>query len=300
MRRISISVIIPTIGRVNLIERCIESVLNQTLTPHEIVIVDSDENLYLKEKLEEKNWERRIRYIYDPTKSLCKKKNIGVNDSSGDILFFFDDDVVLDEKYIEEVVKVFKTDEDGRIGGVMGNITNWTPRDTVSLWILLTRIFFLGHFGNGKFLPSGCATFVHGKKKIVETKFLSGGISAYRREVFKDFKFDEKLGRTLGYCSMEDIDFSYRLSKRYNLIYTPYATLKHFPSWTRSNTYDEGKVMEHKILNHYYLFRKNMPLHFRNIVAFTLSLFGRLILSLIFERNSESIRGWITGTLKIL
>jgi hypothetical protein len=61
---------------------------------------------------------------------------------------------------------------------------------------------------------------------VIECEWLSGANSAYKREVFDHFRFDENLK---GYSFMEDILFSHTLFKKYpgTLFMTPYAKFIH-------------------------------------------------------------------------
>lgn len=290
-----ISVIVPTKGRGNKILKCIDSILNQTLLPNEIIIVDSSKNVNLDAVLKRKFplVHPKIVYIHSGV-CLAAARNLGVQHSSGDIVFFFDDDVVLDKNYMKEVVKIFLNDKERKIGGVMGNITN-IRRDASSLGAMLNRLFFLSHFGNGKNTFSGLPTFVHGEGKVIRTDFLSGCMMAYRREVLREFVFDEKLGKIGGYCYLEDVDFSYRVSRKYTLLYTPFAKLEHHPSWLRM--IGDNQMMKNRqfIFNHFYLFKKNSPKHLLNVFAFYVSVFGYLIVTLLFSRNPKAVIGWFQG-----
>jgi len=294
-----VSVVIPTKGRAGQIFRCLDSILRQTLLPREIIIVDSSENanlgFFLKRKFPVDH--PKIKYIHTGA-SLTKARNIGTQHSSGDVIFFFDDDVILDKDYIKEVTKVFMNDKDGKIGGVMGNITN-LKRDTKSWSAMLRRLFYQDQFGNGKFRPSGLPTWVHGEKKILKTEFLSGCASAYRRQVLNEFKFDEKLGMLGGYCYLEDVDFSYRVSQKYDLLYTPFAKLEHQASWLKKNDANQIIKKQQLVRNHFYLFKKNTPKHLSNVFAFCSALFGYLLLTLLSERSPKGVIGWLRGIAHI-
>jgi GT2 family glycosyltransferase len=207
-------------------------------------------------------------------------------------VFFFDDDIVLDRDYIKEVVNVFSIDREGKIGGVMGNILN-LPRDLTSLTALVRRLFFLDHFGDGKFLTSGLPTYVHGQGKVIGIEFLSGCMSAYNRKVLEEFAFDENLGRLGGYCYLEDADMSYRVSRKYTLMYTPLARLEHCPS--EKARFDVTLKTKQLVLNHRYLFNKNMPKRMSTMFAFGLSLFGILLVYGIFSKNGKGLVGFFEG-----
>lgn len=290
----AMSIVIPTKGRVDQIFICLNSILKQTLLPHEIIIIDSSENanlgLFLKRKFRVDH--PKVKYIHTEA-TLTEARNIGTQQSSGDVIFFLDDDIILDKDYVKEVTKVFTNDNDGKIAGVMGNITNM-KRDTSGWRATLRRLFFLDYYGNGKFKLSGLPTWVHGQEKIMKTEFLSGCASAYRREVLNEFKFDEKLGVLGGYCFLEDADFSYRVSRKYPLIYTPFAKLEHRAPGVVSPT----KKRQY-IFNLFYLFKKNVPKRLSNIFAFLLSLFGLLLFTLLFERNVRGFVSYLQGIADI-
>lgn len=237
----------------------------------------------------------KIKYIHS-TVCLTAARNLGVKHSNGDILFFFDDDVILDKNYIKEVIKVFRNDKDDSIAGVMGKITNikahMSPLNTT-----LRHLFFLGYFGNGRLTSSGIATSVQHMNRITKTSSLSGCGMVYRRKVFREFLFDENLGKHSGYCYREDLDFSYRVSRKYILVYTPFAKLQHLEAKTaRANTI---LIKRQQIFNFHYLFKKNMPKHLTNLAAFCLSVIGLLLRSVI-QKNAKETAGILRGILDVM
>ena len=295
--KLKISVIIPTKDRVDEIRRCIKSILNQTILPDEIIVVDSSEKKVLDSLIRETfpHAACKIRYFYYKG-SNNMARNMGVRRSTGDILFFFDDDVILNKDYIKEVVKLFEEDKESNIAGVMGKITN-IRRDMPAVSAAFRRVFFLGYFGDGEFTPSGIATSVQHMNKITKTSFLSGCGMAYRRKVFREFAFDENLGRHSGYCYRDDVDFSYRVSRKYSLIYTPFAKLEHRKS--EKSRIDQTLATRQQIFNFYYLFKKNMPKHLINLIAFCLSVLGILLLSIV-QKNIRGTVGILRGMLDIV
>jgi len=100
------SIIIPTFNRSSVIERAIESVLNQSFTDFELIIVDdgsTDETKTLLNK-----YENRIQYIYQENKGVSAARNLGVKEAKGKWLAFLDSDdewlnkkLELQNKYIE-------------------------------------------------------------------------------------------------------------------------------------------------------------------------------------------------------
>jgi len=79
--------------------------------------------------------------------------------------------------------------------------------------------------------------------RIIECEWLNGGTSAYRKEIFREFKFDENLK---GYSYMEDVLFSHSIFKKYpgSLFMTPHARCIHKVS--PKNYEDNRALEEHK------------------------------------------------------
>jgi GT2 family glycosyltransferase len=194
-----------------------------------------------------------------------------VRESSGDILFFLDDDVVLERDFVREIKKVFDSDPSGEVGGVAGDILEARKARGKRQWWqqLLRRLFFLSDYGSGEFRLSGFGTWPQGLDEIQYVELLTGCEMAFRRKVFDELEFDERL---TGYAYMEDVDFSYRVSRKYRNVYTPFARCRHIQSQKeRLNKAERKKML---LTNHTYLFRKNMPQTLAHRVAFWLSVIG--------------------------
>lgn len=87
-----ISVIIPTHNRLPFLKRAVDSVINQTFKNIEIIIVD-DGSTDGTEKLYQATEDRRIRYVrIDKPRGGNFARNIGVENSRGDLIAFLDDD----------------------------------------------------------------------------------------------------------------------------------------------------------------------------------------------------------------
>jgi len=268
--------------------------LKQSLLPDEIIIVDSSERRFLYSFLKAKFplSISKIKVIRSRVSNNAAR-NMGIQQSSGDIVFFFDDDVTLHRDYVKEVANVFVDDKEGKIGGVMGNIVN-RERLVNSLGNKLLRFFFLAHFGSGKYLPSGFPTWVYGEKKVLRTEFLIGCAAAFRKKVVREFGFDEKLGKLSGYCYLDDVDFSYRVSRKYTLVYTPSAQLEHHLS--KTTRVDPFMKKRQWVVNHFYLFKKNMPKNLSNVFAFTFSIFGLVIMTWL-EKDLKATIGLFRGII---
>ncbi len=103
-----ISVIIPCYNVEQYVERCIDSVVNQTYQNIEIIVVDdkSTDNTYDRlKKLEEKYKGKFNLYQNDENKGLAYTRNFGVSKATGDFVGFIDSDDYISTNYYEELVK---------------------------------------------------------------------------------------------------------------------------------------------------------------------------------------------------
>jgi len=289
-KKLKVSLIIPTKDRPEDLVMCLKSASKQTLLPDEIIIVDSskeENSIRIKELLKslDKNMITKIFYFHVSKQSLTFQRNYGIKRSSGDIIVFVDDDTILDKDFLLQIVYVFNKFSNENIGGVSGNLIERDELKGTSLfhkfiniiYQIYTTIFFLPRYKNGMFLPSGFPTLIKkNTNKIVETEFLHGGCSAFKRKVFDIFKFDENLN---GYGSREDVDFSYRVSRQFKNYWTPYAKIIHNRSLQSRS---ELKIIKDKLKNSVYLFHKNFKeASFFQIFCFYWAFFGMFVLETI-------------------
>lgn len=100
--RVLVSAIIPTYNRGYIVDRAIESVLNQTYENIEVIVVDDGSTDNTQEKLKE--YGDRIRVVYHRNSGPAAARNRGIEASRGEIIAFLDsDDVWLPTKLERQV-----------------------------------------------------------------------------------------------------------------------------------------------------------------------------------------------------
>ena len=100
-----ISVIIPTFEQDQYLAECIESVLAQTLKPHEIIVVNDgsqDDTRYVAGQYPE------VKYIEQVNKGLSSARNTGIMNSTGDYIYPLDSDDMMQENCIERISQVIE------------------------------------------------------------------------------------------------------------------------------------------------------------------------------------------------
>ncbi|NAT10279.1 hypothetical protein C4E22_01790 [ANME-1 cluster archaeon AG-394-G06] len=105
-----VSIILPTYNRANILERCINSVLAQSYSDWELIISDdgSEDNTQIIAKKYEKK-DSRVRYHRNAVcQGLPRNRNVAVSISQGDLIFFIEDDLILEQNCLEILVKTFE------------------------------------------------------------------------------------------------------------------------------------------------------------------------------------------------
>jgi len=294
-----LSVIICTRNRFDDFKNTVSSLAKQNRLPDEFIIVDSSDVLQIEEYLNSIKLLFPTRYFHTQP-GLTLQRNHGVRESTGDLIYFFDDDVDLDANYIAEVEKIVANDAKHEIGTVGGRIVNTLEKQPVTfrLWSdrkifdLISFIFGLGNFGSGRFRHSGMPTHPHASKKSGYIECLSGCCMAFRREVFKKILFDENLPN---YGLMEDVDISKRtLDLGYKIYYETSAALVHNESpKNRLNLYHWAEMT---VVNYAYLFHKNWGRNRLRFIFFYWALVGLIVIHL---RKKDGLSGTVNGMKKI-
>ncbi len=131
------SVIITTHNRAGLLPRAIKSVLSQTLTDFELIVIDNgstDNTRAVVESIPDK----RIRYVAspNPTASCDVPRNIGMRMARGEFTAFLDDDDIWYPTRLERVKIAFEADpavsyvchdELRRVNGVLAGVIHSGP-----------------------------------------------------------------------------------------------------------------------------------------------------------------------------
>lgn len=103
-----VSIIIPTYNRSKLIIRTIESVLAQTFSDFEIIVVDDGSTDNTRGILKEHIDSGKIKYIYQNNAGPARARNNGIRNARGEILAFLDSDDEWTQDKLEKLMGLFK------------------------------------------------------------------------------------------------------------------------------------------------------------------------------------------------
>lgn len=295
--KLKLSIVIGTKDRPESLKKCLGSISTQTRPPDEILIIDDGRNKADVNSMALDLKGARVSYFNkSDNPGISKSRNLGASKAAEDIVMFLDDDVILDESYIEEIMNVFEKDNSKSIYGcegiLMSNKNNIFKR-------MFLKLFFLDSDSKeGKVLNNGMGILVRGIKSPIEVDWISGCNMNYRREVFREFSFDENF---IDNGWVDDRDFSFRVSRKYLLYATPLAKVKHAEDpRSRINRLPFGFIeIRHNLL----FFKKNIAKHFLNWISFwwaMLGIFLKNCLSCKFRQAIGNLKGIIGIILEII
>ena len=275
--------------------KTVESLIRQTVLPNELCIVDSSDEASARSDIEKLCAEvgLALDYCHPATRGLTLQRNFGIDRTSGDPVFFIDDDVELSVDCHEEILKEYDRWGD-ELGGVAANQAR--PARPPIYSVLWRRIFGIGGWwpeASGRVRSGFWVEGVSESAGVRKVDCFLGYFMSFRRRVFEFERFDEALA---GYADKEDIDFTYRVSRRFFLLQTPRAKCDHLKTQTSRMT--ESQVQRMKLSNHLYLYRKNMPQDFRHKAALWWGFLGLLVLNIgqaIFKRESGLLSGMLVA-----
>jgi len=288
----SLCLIIPTKDRPDELERFLQSVLYQNVRPQQIIIVDGGDPgiRWLADKFPK----LPIDYLQVLPPGLTRQRNAGLRvvKAEIDLIAFLDDDIVLEPECLERMLEFWEHAPENT-GGAGFNIIDMPPSDKPR-W--LERLFagFLKNRPTGALLKSGRNMPYCPAAVTAETEWLCGGATVWRSQIFREFNFDEWFA---SYGIVEDIDFSYRVSKLYKLFVVAEARLRHIETGQR-NYYLQAYVVT---MNHLYLAQKHDKFSYPLCVIYMMANGIRHFIYGLISQNKNTIRrglGHMAASLK--
>jgi glycosyltransferase involved in cell wall biosynthesis len=212
----SLSVIIPTYNRKNLLAKAIEGYLGQRSPEliHELLIVDDGSTDGSESMVREFGGRSAfpIRYLRQPNQGPAAARNLGIREARSPLVLFTDSDIVPERNLVEQHVE-WHWKNPRMTAAVLGYVT-WPPEIEATpfmRWYGENRLF---HFDQLRKRQE--ANFRH---------FYTCNVSLKTEFLRTCGQFDEEFKT----AAFEDIELGYRLSNRgLQLLYNPEATGYHY------------------------------------------------------------------------
>lgn len=227
-----ISIVIPTYNRPNHVNRAIKSVLDQTYTNCEILVIDDASDYDIESELVQDD--RIHLYRNKKNKGPCYSRNKGIRKARGEFINFLDDDDILYPTKLEKQIKVFNESEDPKLGMVTCHALDQRSGERV-------------------------VKYNHVKGNIYLLMLSRYAVSGTETILFKTAYVKEVGGFDIGLASSQEYDLLIRLSEFYSINYVDEVLTEEFRSVNQiSINFDK------KISGASYLFSKHAE-RFRRI-----------------------------------
>ncbi len=237
------SVIIPTYNASKTIERCVNSMLNQSLIPDiagEVIVVDDGSTDDTLDKLKTIRSNEPTLHIveHEQNRGRAVARNSGLKQATGDMLFFLDSDMTAEPEYIQSHFQYYKVNS--QITGIVNKYVrgNEVPVNK------FTKYLYRKNRGAAKVGEGG----------NVPTHQVLIGCTSMRRTVYDQVGgFDENIVSYGG----EDTEFAFRIAKQTEsrFIYTQKTVLQHHHyrslQQTRKLLYEYGRESLPYLINKY-------------------------------------------------
>ena len=212
------SIIIPTYNSAKVIKRCLDSIVAQTFSDYEVLIMDGKSNDNTLDIVRSYNSDK-IRFFSEPDKGIYDAMNKGIERSSGAWLLFLGSD---DYLYNENVLRVVEKYLAEKYDIVYGEVESKLPEQNKGEWSL----------------------------ELLDANRCHQAIFYNRRF------FGESLRYNLDYPVLADFDINLRwfLNKRYRHLYIPvvisYYSVDGYSSYTKDEAFYKNHGLNKLRYNH--------------------------------------------------
>lgn len=226
----ALSVIVPTIGRPQSLERLLESLRMQTVRAHEVIVADGSGVTATRDLCAAGKWAEcglAIRWMPVTPPSAVRQRVVAIAEARGSLLLLLDDDVVLEPLCVEEMLRTIEGADD--IVAVCADFNNMRWPGPTRAWRLLLR-FGMG-LREGEWQGRVLGPLLRfGYDPVPATtqpiEWFGAGhtllrLDAYRRVGgFSSFFLDRS-------SMNEDVDLALKLGREGRIVFCPSARMAH-------------------------------------------------------------------------
>ena len=235
-----VSVIAVSCGIGDYLKSCLDSVKGQTLPAFEIILIDNSSKTHFRQEIS-KDYPFVKLYSSSSNLSYCDSLNKGIGLSKGDFILCLNDDVILDNHFIEEALKGFLVDS--KVGMVSGRILRYDRKtiDSAGLFLNLWRSAKERGYGikdRGQF------------QKKEHIFGVNGAVAFYRKEMLQAIKEDGNYFDPDFHFFYEDLDIAWRAQNNgWRGYYIPGAIAYHIRGGSLRSSCGINKPYARRYLN---------------------------------------------------
>ena len=226
-----VSVIVPVYNVEKYVEKCLKSLVNQTMQEIEIIVVDDGSKDGSKSIVDNyiKKYPDKIKYLYKENGGLSSARNFGIPYANGEYIAFLDSDDYVEPTMYEEMYKLAKKDNADMV-----------------------ECDFIWEYPNKQKYDYGVV--YNGKKEAIEKARVVAWNKLIKREIIENEKIEFPFG-----LRYEDVEFFYKLVPSLNKIAFLKKYFIHYVQRENSiaNTQNTKTKDIFKVLNNVIEFYKN-------------------------------------------
>lgn len=227
-----VSVVIPVYNAENYVKRCLDSVLNQTYSNLEIILIDdgSTDNSWGILKDYQNKYPNVIKIFKQENMGVSKTRNKGIQIATGKYLMFMDNDDYLEKEYIEKFVcEIVKNDYDVVIGGfqrpnsegkivekvILDMSSEYSKFKIVAAWAKIYKLDYIKNNGI-TFLDSNIGEDIY---FTIQAVLMTNKIKIIDYVGYNWFYNELSVSNTAHKNLHNDLQFDYLLDKLYTKLY---------------------------------------------------------------------------------
>ena len=177
-----ISIIVPVYNAENYLRRCIDSILEQTYTNFELLLINDGSTDGSAKILEEvKESDSRIRVVHKKNEGVSATRNLGLKLVTGDYITFIDSDDFVDKLYLEVLYKSL-TENDADIAS--GNFASFNEERQTFLFFTTEETYFEKVYSPQEWLDQENNPRHNLFLTVIFTPF-----KLYKRELWEDIEY---------------------------------------------------------------------------------------------------------------
>lgn len=278
----SVSIVIPNYNGERYLQKCLDSIMIQSLQPDEIIVIDNDSHDNSMDII--RRYGNKIKtIIMDKNYGFSVAVNRGIKESKCDYVALLNNDTELQPQWLEKLVECISSDDN--IFACCSKMLRYDNRNIIDdAGDFYTALGWEQKIGDGAHDDTDYLT----SREVFSA---CAGAAIYRRSVFDRIGyFDENF-----FAYMEDVDISYRAKVYgYKNFYCAEAKVYHIGSATSGSKYNDFKV-KLASRNNIYLIHKNMTL-WQIIINFIFILLGIIVKAIFFTIKGYG-KTYISGVI---
>lgn len=211
-----ISVLIVTRNRGNTLEKCLQSLLIQSIKPFEVIIVDNNSTDNTKAIAKKYQKKLNILYFFESKIGIPFARNTSLSHVSGDVCAFVDDDCILTKEWMKSICDFFNNHLNA-VGSVGKTFS--LNQNIYSMVEYLYYLRWISENTQNKKQPSALKSGY-----LIDFKN-----SAFRTKFIQNFKFSTDV--PFGDVGDEDVEIGYRMfQKNRSIFFNPKQNVYHLYS----------------------------------------------------------------------